>query len=268
MNKKIIPPFLFILTLFWAFASSYWAYWTWEIITPSFEAGWIINALGQAIFYIGGALWIHALYRKYANPPLTRFRSIALFIFIIITSLFWAIWGVWKVGGIAYEIFSPAWWFDEAGHALFGALLAIALLVLHQIHSAIYPPLFRVLGEGHLMRDIAGEVALGAVMWEALELLQDLYSQRNYSVWIERAQLNSVDTTLDIVTAVLFAVLTLLAYEAAKKIYHRLRRAESKKEGDADVVTILEYFTQRAHLRSRRELKRLISFLQNSLKEK
>lgn len=266
MNKKIIAPFLFILVLIWVFASSFWAYWTWEILTPFSSAWWVINALGQVFFYIGVALFLHALFKKYADPHLTLFRSIVIFTLIIFWSLFAAIWGFWKVGGVAYEIFGPAWWFDEVGHALFGAILTVSLLILHQTYSAIYPPLLRALGEGHLMRDIVGEVALGAVLWEAAELLHDLYVQISYSAWIARAQLNSVDTTLDIISAVLFAFLTLLAYEAAKKIYHRLRSGESKEE-TVDAIKILEYFTKRAHIRSRHELKKLISFLNNSFKE-
>ncbi len=265
MNKKTKAPFLFILVLAWAVASSFWAYWTWEILTPSSSAWWVINAIGQTFFYIGGALFLHSLHRKYANPPLTLFRSTVIFILIIFWSLFAAIWGFW-VGGLQYEMFEPGWWFDTAGHALFGAFLAVSLLILHQSYSVIYPPLLRALGEGHHMRDIIGEVAIGAVMWEAAELIRDLYVQKNYPAWITRAQLNSVDTTLDIISAVLFAILTLLAYEAAKKIYHRLRRDESKEEA-VDAIKILEYFAKRAHLRSQRELKRIISFLKNSFKE-
>lgn len=248
MNKKLIAPILFISVLIWAPASSFWAYYAWETITPSFEIWWIIVALGQAFFYIGGALFIHALYRKYSDPHLTLFRSTVVFTLIIFWSLFAAIWGFWQVGGVAYEIFSPAWWFDETGHALFGAFLVFSLLIFHQNYSTTYPPLLRALGEKHIMRDILGEVALGAILWEAAELLHDLYLQSNYSAWIARAQLNSVDTVLDIISAILFAILALFAYEAAKKIYHYLRlhdeSDESREEAD-NALEIFEYFAKK-----------------------
>lgn len=258
MNKKLIAPILFISVLIWAPASSWWAYYAWEIITPPFGTWWIMAVLGQAVFYVGGALFIHSLYRKYADPHLTLFRSAVVFTLMIFWSLFAAIWGFWQMDRMAYDIFSPNWWFDEAGHALFGVLLAVSLLILHQNYSVVYPPLLRALGEGHHMRDIVGEVALGAVLWEAAELIKDLYSQMNYSAWIARAQLNSVDTTLDIISAVLLAILTLFAYEAAKKLYHYLRlhdeSDESREEAD-NALEIFEYFAKKINFRSRRKLK-------------
>ena len=174
-----------------------------------------------------------------------------------------AIWGFWQLGGITYEIFSSAWWFDEIGHALFGAFLAITFLFFHQNYSSAFPPLLRALGERHLIRDILGEVALGAILWEVAELLKDLYSQQNYSSWIVMAQLNSVDTTLDILSAVLFAILALLAYEAAKKLYHRLLHGDESREEAADALEIFEYFAKKIHFHSRRELKKFISSLKS-----
>lgn len=214
--------------------------------------------LGQAVFYVGGALFIHALYRKYADPHLTLFRSAVIFILMIFWSLFAAIWGFWQMDRMAYDIFSSFWWFDEIGHALFGAFLVFSLLIFHQNYSTAYPPLLRALGEKHLMRDILGEVALGAILWEAAELLKDFYSQKNYSVWIARAQLNSVDTVLDIIIAVLFAILALFVYESTKKLYHYLRlhdeSDESREEAD-NALEIFEYFAKKINFRNRRKLK-------------
>ena len=261
MNKKITTSLLFILVVIWAPLSSWWAYYAWEITIPSLNVWWITIAFGQAFFYIGGALFIHALYRKYSDPHLTFFRSTTVFALMIFWSLFAALWGFWQLGGITYEIFSSAWWFDEIGHAIFGAVLAISLLLFHQNYSPTYPPLLRALGERHLMRDILGEVALGAMLWEAAELLKDLYSQQNYSSWIAKAQLNSVDTTLDIISAMLFAVLALFAYEAAKKLYHRLLHGDESREEAADALEIFEYFAKKIHFHSRRELKKFISSL-------
>lgn len=251
MNKKTTASFLFILVLIWIPASAFWAYYAWEVITPSFNIWWIIIALGQAFFYIGGALFLHALYKKYANPHLTLFRSAVIFALMIFWSLFAAVWGFWQVGGVTDTIFSSTWWFDEIGHMIFGALLVISLLFLHQNYSSAHPPLLRALGEGHLMRDILGEVALGAVLWEAAELLHDFYLTSNYSTWIVRAQLNSVDTTLDIISALLFAVLMFFVYEAAKKLYHRMRHGDESREEAADALEILEYFTKKIRFRNR-----------------
>src|SRR3989338_8211588 len=215
MNKKITTSLLFILVVIWAPLSSWWAYYAWEITIPSLNVWWITIAFGQAFFYIGGALFIHALYRKYSDPHLTFFRLTTVFALMIFWSLFAALWGFWQLGGITYEIFSSAWWFDEIGHAIFGAVLAISLLLFHQ----------------------------------------------NYSSWIAKAQLNSVDTTLDIISAMLFAVLALFAYEAAKKLYHRLLHGDESREEAADALEIFEYFAKKIHFHSRRELKKFISSL-------
>ncbi|MDP3947103.1 MAG: hypothetical protein Q8Q41_00210 [bacterium] len=264
MNKKTKAPLLFILTIIWAYTSSFWAYWTWEILQP-FSDVWTINALGQAFFYIGGALFLHALWQKYADPPLTHFSSVVIFILLIFWSLFAAIWGFWATG-TQYEIFDPGWFFDEAGHAFFGMALAISLLILHQAYSSIYSPLLRSIGEGHVMRDIIGEVALGGIIWETAELLWDLYVQKNYPAWLNRAQLNSVDTTLDILIAVLSAIILFFVYKGVKNIYYRLHGNESDEEA-ADAMKIIEYFVKRVHVRSRRELGKLTSFLNNSFSE-
>lgn len=257
MNKKLIAPTLFILVLVWAPASSLWAYWNWEIQTPSFSTRWIITALGQALFYLGGALFIYALYRRYASPRLTLFRSAAVFTLMVFWSLFAAIWGFWSMDRTAFDIFSSAWWFDEIGHMLFGAFLVFSLLIFHQNYSTVYSPLIKALGEKHLMRDILGEVALGAILWEAAELAKDFYSRKNYSAWIMRAQLNSVDTVLDIISAVIFAILALLTYEAARKFYHYLRlhdESDEIREETDNALEILEYFAKKINFRRRSKL--------------
>ena len=69
---------------------------------------------------------------------------------------------------------------------------------------------------------------------------------------------------LDIISAALFAILALFAYEAAKKLYHYLRlhdESDESREEAADTLEIFEYFVKKIHFHSRRELKKFISFL-------
>ncbi len=76
-----------------------------------------------------------------------KWPPVVLVIYWSVHIYIWLIWG-WEDSGL----FDPAWWFDEAGHALFGAMGALTLLYLYRTYSL--HGIFRFAGKKHLTKDI------------------------------------------------------------------------------------------------------------------
>ncbi len=125
---------------------------------------------------------------------------------------FWIIFGfIWTFYGWTDDgMFTQGWKFDTLGHIIFGGGAAFSFLYFfrtHTLHGA-----FSIFGEEVLATLIIGCVAILAVGWEILEAVWDYFFQPTYFEWIAQAQKSGLDTTIDIVSAVIAASIAMLLY--------------------------------------------------------
>jgi hypothetical protein len=130
---------------------------------------------------------------------------------IIFWLLFILIWGVESPPTL--ELFGPAWWMDETGHAVFGFFGAMAL---HHFYRKYSPQ-----GEFHshnpreqkyVREFVISRILYLGVGWEILEAVWDRLLQPDWFNWLTQAQKGSLDTTIDIAINLIFAWLAMRIY--------------------------------------------------------
>ncbi len=169
----------------------------------------------------------------------------------------WLIWG-WK----DTELFNSAWWFDEAGHALFGVTGALTLLYFYRTYSL--HGIFRFAGKKHLTKDIVEDVAIFGILWEFGEMIWDLYFQPNF-IQLAMAQKGVIDTVIDLVVNPIFALITLVIYFSCARLYARIyeRNYPDDKntaavEGEVEeTLEMLRYVSQKVRSLRKEHLKHL-----------
>ncbi|MBI4119663.1 MAG: hypothetical protein HY456_02345 [Parcubacteria group bacterium] len=139
--------------------------------------------------------------------------------------IFTFIWG-WQ-GWRAVETFGPAWWFDEIGHAIFG--LGYTFAVLYWIRTYA-PAAYYTAPKWFISVTTNAIMTMAGVIWEAIELLWDLWLQPNFAAWLAKAQKDSVDTTIDILVTAVFSTLALIARHVFLKWYESRYPNEALKE--------------------------------------
>ena len=177
--------------------------------------------------------------------------------FSVFWVLFFYVWGV--IGWRDAALFSAGWWFDTAGHALYGIVGAFTLLHLYKtysVHGAFY-----ITGRKHLMKDIIADIGIGGILWEGLELLWDWHIQPDYLVWFAKAQKGAADTTIDILVNITGAAIAMLLYYCFDKTYEWLYPNSIEETEIAETIEMLQEVSKRVRRRRREHIKPLRPFL-------
>jgi len=148
---------------------------------------------------------------------LRKYRKIINISIVFFWIIFYYVWGF--LGWSDAHIFEESWWFDTAGHALFGFAGAITLLYLYRTYSL--HGLFYFAGHKHLAVIVVAHIVLLGTLWELIELLWDLYIQPEYMAWLAKAQGSSMDTTIDILAETIAAFVVMFLYVAYNKAYEK-----------------------------------------------
>ena len=179
---------------------------------------------------------------------------------------------IWIGGWNDAVLFNAGWWFDTAGHAIFGFFGALMFYYLFRRYAI--RGIFNIAGPFFLALIIIAFVTCLGVVWEAIELSFDLFIQPSYADWLAKAQKNSVDTVLDILTNFGFSVVA-MAIAAAYQMIHRRRypdefNHEEVEEIGARIEHLIRDLRERHHERSvstRRELRSKIHRLTRHLRK-
>ena len=172
---------------------------------------------------------------------------------------------IWlNLGWGEVELFDRAWWFDEAGHALFGIIGALILLYLYKTYSL--HGIFRFAGKKHLTKDIIEDVAFLGIIFELAELGWDLYLQPNYLAWLAKAQKGAADTMIDLIINPFFAFITLMIYFHCirlgryiyKKIYPYDKNTAAVEEEVEEALEVLRYLSLKTRFFKKHQLKCLL----------
>lgn len=184
---------------------------------------------------------------------------------LIVFAVYWVIhiyiWLIWRWKNS--ELFDSAWFFDEAGHALFGIMGAFTLLYLYRTYSL--HGIFRFAGKKHLTKDIVEDIAIFGILWEFAELSWDLYLQPNYLDWLAKAQKGAADTVIDIIVNPLFALLALIVFFYCirigkyiyKKIYPDDKNIADVEEEIEEALEMLKYLDEKVRFLRKEQLKLL-----------
>ncbi len=152
-------------------------------------------------------------------------QNLLLPIFFIVFWLSFAyIWLVigWKDTN---KLFTPHWWFDEVGHALFGTMGSCTLLFLFQNYAA--KGVFRITGRFFLALVIIAIISLLGVLWELVEFIWDMWLQPEHFDWLGKAQSDSIDTMIDILVNASFSTLVMGIYGIYNMLYTKIYPDES-----------------------------------------
>ena len=177
--------------------------------------------------------------------------------------LFWVgflyIWGL--SGWQDAELFNKVWWFDTAGHALFGIAFAWMLLLIISGHAVKGAFLFT--GKIFLSIVVIAGVMLVGILWEAAERLWDWYLQPNYFMWLAKAQKDSVDTVSDILVNFCSAFFFVTCYHIYNIIYEKWHPDEAEKTEIEETIEMIQYVSEKIRRRRREHLPKLKPALQN-----
>lgn len=187
--------------------------------------------------------------------------------FISFWLLFLFTWGyLWQDA----ELFGKAWWFDVLGHTVFGFFGAFTLLYLLRVYAI--KGIFVFAGRFFLSIFIISIITILGVFWEVGELLWDLKLQPDYFNWIAKAQKNSVDTTVDILTNTGFAFFAMLLYGLYNKWYEKYYPNEYEKEEVIEMQAKIARFSKDIRKRRKKyfkeEMKPVLKELVRNIKEK
>lgn len=182
-------------------------------------------------------------------------------------ALYWLthlyIWGVW--GWREAELFNAAWWFDTAGHTIFGMVMATNLLYNYKKY-AMYGS-FRIFGQGVLADLVTGKITKLAVYWELGELAFDFLIQPNLFTWMAKAQKGSADTIVDIVVTIIAAEFITRVYRYYNKFYKKRHPTDTEDEITEEMISLMEDASQEINSIRKGNLKKLIQANRQKLKE-
>ena len=179
-------------------------------------------------------------------------------IVIIISVLaFIYIWGIW--GWRDSELFDAAWWFDTAGHAIFGFGVGLALIYLISTYAA--KGIFLFAGKRLLAVVVISIIMIVGILWEAVELLWDAYLQPNYFSWYAKAQESSIDTTIDILVNLIFVSFAMIAYRLYTNIYEKLNSNKAEENEINETIEMINHLSQKIRTRRHEHIRHLQSAL-------
>lgn len=194
----------------------------------------------------------------------SRFRKNILI--ISIWCLFIYIWGVWRWNEA--ELFDAAWWFDTAGHAIFGFLGSFTFLYYYLNYS--FHGGFRLDGQKILMQLVVGKVTQWAVIWEGVEMCHDFLIQVNFVDWLAKAQKGSADNTIDILTSYVFARIAMSLWRAYEKYYKKYSDEIEQQEIEEEIEDIterIERVSELIRLRRHEHLKNFLPKMKKAVKK-
>jgi len=178
------------------------------------------------------------------------YKPVLLIVFWLAFARIWV--GSWQ----NVEIFSAIWWFDTLGHATYGYFGFFTFLFIFISYAA--RGYFRIAGKVFLSVVIILIITVGGALWEGGELWWDLHLQPDFFAWAAKAQKGSADTTIDILTNILFAMLAALSYWTYNKWHAKRYPDEYEKEKIAEAKIKIEHLSQEIHLSRREHIKQEI----------
>lgn len=197
--------------------------------------------------------------RNWQHTRTTTINGI-LICFWLLFSYFWTKWG-WNSTA---TLFDYHWWYDTAGHAVFG--FAGGLTLLYLFHTYAVVGIFRFAGKKFLGIIIVAIITLIGIFWEAGELLWDLRIQPNYFSWLGVAQINSIDTTVDLLTNTFFSAFSMLTYSCYSRVYEYLYPNEDEKEEIEEIIALIRHASLQIGARRRENLKHIVPALRELIR--
>lgn len=163
---------------------------------------------------------------------------------IIIWFSFYEIWGMHNWTRAA--LFDDGWWLDTIGHFTAGVVGAINLLCIYQTFDS--KRIFYFAGGGHLVTTIAGKMLFFAFIWEVGEMFYDMQiaEMSEQGFYLIRAQINSLDTVLDIGATLCAALLTCLTYVGYNALREKVYPDEYQKEELQEFFRIASHLAEKA----------------------
>lgn len=120
-----------------------------------------------------------------------------------------------------FEVFDNNWWFDTAAHGIFGFCGSLNLLYIYRRYAS--HGAFRFSGKIFFAMGIVGQVVIfDGVLWEGFEALWDNWLQPHYFPASPLAQKGSLDTTLDPLTTLFTASITMGLWLRYNALYEKI----------------------------------------------
>lgn len=187
--------------------------------------------------------------------------SLAFLVFWMCFGYVWLVWG-WKDTS---ELFSAAWWFDEAGHMLYGIMGGYTLLYYYQNYTV--SGAFRLFGKLFLASSIISKITLWGVYWEIIEFVWDIWLQPAHFDWLGKAQSDSLDTSIDIILNSMFARIAMVLYGLYNMLYKKWYPDENEYGEIEDIKNHIRYLSDKIARRRHTHIKDIIPSIREELKE-
>jgi hypothetical protein len=164
-------------------------------------------------------------------------------------------------------MFDNGWWLDTIGHFTAGIIGAINLLCVYHVFDS--KRIFCFAGNGHLVTTITGKMLFFAFVWEVGEMLYDMQieSSAPHGTYLIRAQLNSLDTVLDIGATLSAAFLTSLVYVGYNALREKMYPDEYRKEEMQELLRMASGLAEKTATYKKEHRKVLRKWFKNKLNE-
>ncbi|MBI2046083.1 MAG: hypothetical protein HYT28_01500 [Parcubacteria group bacterium] len=184
---------------------------------------------------------------------------------VIVWYSFYEIWGLHHWTKVI--LFDNGWWLDTLGHFIAGILGAINLLCMYQVFDS--KRIFCFAGSGHLVTTITGKMLFFAFVWEVGEMLYDMQIEASApnGTYLIRAQLNSLDTVLDIGATWSAAFFTSLVYVGYNALREKVYPDEYKKEELKEFFRMASYIAEKTAAYRKEHRKVLRMWFRKALKK-
>ena len=184
---------------------------------------------------------------------------------ILLANLAFAyIWGVW--GWENSELYESGWWFDTAGHAVFGFLWAFILLYWTRKYLYwLYVILPKILLAFVIMALVNW---IETQFWECAELLWDKWLQPNYFPHLAKAQKGSVDNAVDILVTSYAALVAMIFWGGYRKFYEWKWPNDAQKEAIEEEKEKARLHAREIMQMGREHRKQIMQEFRRSLKRK
>ncbi|MBI5005454.1 MAG: hypothetical protein HZC03_02535 [Candidatus Lloydbacteria bacterium] len=192
-------------------------------------------------------------------------KTILLCATVLIWFSFYEIWGLHNWTKV--NLFVDGWWLDTIGHFTAGVVGTINLLCVYQVFDS--KRIFCFAGNGHLVATITGKMLFFAFVWEVGELLYDMQieSSAPHGTYLIRAQLNSLDTVLDIGATLSAAFLTSLVYVGYNALREKVYPDEYQKEELKEFSRMASYLAEKTAAYRKEHRKVFRMWLRKALKK-
>ena len=178
---------------------------------------------------------------------------------------FYEIWGVHNWTRVA--LFDDGWWLDTIGHFTAGIIGAINLLCVYQVFDP--KRIFYFAGGGHLVTTITGKLLFFAFLWEVAEMFYDMQiaeiSEQGF--YLIRAQVNSLDTIIDIGVTLCAAFFYTLAYVGYNTLREKMYPDEHQKEESREFFRMASYLSEKSALYRKENRKVIRAWFRKKVKK-